>query len=344
MATKGITRNTPKSILAQYITQTRLATERVIMNAQSPEECKDEELTLKVLMWEIDVAHKYKLTPSALAMIKRLMPERSQGIIETLPGTGIWAMLDDSESTVVYFSSIPHAVTSYLECHPGTKITEKLAKLPAISQQWTLDVFRRGDNPRGYVYDASRQQWTLAQAEACVSGACEGIAIDQTDHFPNWYICNECAPVFQYWTSWFPVALMAINGDFAETEEKQEPDVITEQEIRKVRWPGSGRYRDVPVTHAYEIVTFDMSVKTRTHQPHRDHEPSSPTWLEQAIAAETVLYVSKRVGQSQRTFRHERYVNMRGKTIDVRAYDKRIPMSVKRLKQTIHNAIASKQE
>src|SRR5579859_2029064 len=112
MVTREITRNTSKSALAQYITQTRQFTEQLIMNAQSPEERKEEELSQKVLMWEIDVAHKYKLTPSALAMIRRLMPQRSQGNIATLPGTGIWAMLDDGQSTVVYFSSIPHAVTS----------------------------------------------------------------------------------------------------------------------------------------------------------------------------------------------------------------------------------------
>ncbi len=339
MTKKGVTQ---KSVLAQYITQTRQFTEQFAMRAQSPEERKDNELTYKVTMWEIDVAHKYILTPSALAMIDRLMPEHSRGLIETLPGTGIWAALDDPYDTVIYFSSIPHAISSYLEYHPSTKTTEKFEKLASLNWLWTLDVFRRGDNPRSYVYHADRQEWTLNQIAACSSGACSRTATDQNDAFANWYICDECMPIFQYWTSWFPVALMAINGDFAETEERPELDVVNEQEIRKVQRPKSGRYDDVTVTHTYEIIAFDMSVKTRASEHQYDHETSSPTWLEQAIANETVLYVSKHIAQTQRTFKHERYVNMRGKTIDVRSYDKRVPMSINRLKQTIHKVVASK--
>ena len=342
MVTREKTRNTPKSVLSRYITQTRQFTEQLIMNAQNPEERKEGELSQKVLMWEIDVAHKYKLTPSALAMIRRLMPQRSQGIIETLPGTGIWAMLDDGQSTVAYFSSIAHAITSYLECHPGVKMTQRLAQLSSCPWQWTLDVFSQDSLPRNYLYDANREQWTLAMSQGCASGACHATAIDQTDFFPHWYICDECMPTFEYWTSWFPVALMAIHGDFAQTEERQDLDLLTEQETRKVRRPGSGRYDNVALTHTYEVITFDMSVKTRMSQPPRDQQPSKPIWLEQAIAAETVLYVCKRIGQTQRTFKHERYVNMRGKTIDVHPYDKRIPMNIQRLKQTIHKAIASK--
>ena len=72
MVTREMTRNTPKSVLSQYVTQTRQFTEHLIMNAQNLEERKEGELSQKVLMWEIDVAHKYKLTPSALAMIRAL--------------------------------------------------------------------------------------------------------------------------------------------------------------------------------------------------------------------------------------------------------------------------------
>jgi hypothetical protein len=136
---------------------------------------------------------------------------------------------------------------------------------------------------------------------------------------------------------------MAVNGDFAETEERQDFPQFTEQETRKVRRPSSGKYDEVPVTHTYHVVSFDISMKKRTSShSSQSHESDEPTWLEQAMVDETVLYVSKHIAQTQRTFKHERYVNMRGKTIDVRSYDKRIPMSITRLKQTIHKVVASK--
>ena len=151
-----------------------------------------------------------------------------------------------------------------------------------------------------------------------------------------------CKPAFGYWTSWFPTALMAVNLDFADTEERQAPKRRTEQETRKKR-TGRG-YKETTVTHAYQVITFDISVKEEhviPPSPPEHREPSHPTWLEQAIHDEAVLYVDKHIEKFQRTFRHERYVNMRGKTITVCAHDKRIPMSVMRLKQTIYRAITT---
>jgi hypothetical protein len=345
----------PSSMLEKYITQTQEHFEEDLAKTRDPKKRKDLQLANSVSQWEVKCARKYKLTTSALAMIDRLKPERSQGIIETLPGTGIWIMCNDSLSTNFYFSCQSHAVTSYMEFHPHAKMTEDLAKLASRPWIWNMEVYTPGEYPaprsRCYLYDANRQLWTINNMDfpedgitPCPNHACEMTGVDQTG-FYNWYICDECKVYFDFFTSWFPVALMAINGDFAETEERQERRKFTQREMRKVRRPGSGlHYDNVPVTHTYHVVTFDMSVKSpASEQPLRDHQKNNgPTWLEQAIANETVLYVSKHIHQTQRTFRAERYVNMRGKTIDVRAYDKRVPMSVKRLQQTIHKAVASK--
>jgi hypothetical protein len=134
---------------------------------------------------------------------------------------------------------------------------------------------------------------------------------------------------------------MAVNLDFAETEERPKLKQFTEREIRKQK-TDRGTKEEVPVIHTFHVISFDITVKPYTpSQPIERGEPVHPTWLEKAIADETVLYVDKHIGETSRTFHHERYVNMRGKTITVTAHDKRIPISVKRLKQTIYQAIAT---
>ncbi|HEY4383310.1 MAG TPA: hypothetical protein VGN34_02385 [Ktedonobacteraceae bacterium] len=103
---------------------------------------------------------------------------------------------------------------------------------------------------------------------------------------------------------------MAVNLDFAETEVRQEPKRFTEREIRKKK--SEKGYKEAPVIHTFHVVTFDLSVKTQAPpiDPLDRDEPSHPTWLERAIQDETVLYVDKHIEQFQRTFKHERYVNM----------------------------------
>jgi hypothetical protein len=278
-----------------------------------------------------------------LAMIARLKPEKGPNALKALPGTGIWMMLDDNKFTNIYFSSVAHAATSYLESHPYATSKRKLPRtleiIVSLPWLWSLEVWALDSNPLSYVYDAERGRWTLNVSHRCPVNRCEKLAVDGRK-WPSWYICDVCRPAFEHWTSWFPVALMAVNRDFAETEERQEPKRFTEREIRQKR-EGKG-YKEVPITHTWNIITFDISVKPQTvSKEHVERgEPAHPTWLEQAIADETVLYVDKHIEQFPRTFKHERYINMRGKTIDICAHDKRIPVSVKHLKQTIYQAIA----
>jgi hypothetical protein len=337
---KHSTRPSCPSALLEYIGKTQQSFQRDIDDAQTPEERKDWRLTRNITLWEIDAAQKYRLTPSALAMIARLKPESGSSALKALPGTGIWMMLDDGKCSNVYFSSIAHAATSYLEVHPHIKEPPKLLDIIiARPWIWDLQIMAPGMHPLCYFYDADTGKWTLNKIDLCPTQRCEYLGIDSRG-WPGWYICDMCKPTFDYWTSWFPVALMAINLDFAETEERQEPKRFIEREIRKQK--ADQGYKETRVLHTFHIITFDISVKPHTiSKESLEHgEPVHPTWLERAIADETVLYVDRHIEQFPRTFRHERYVNMRGKTIEVQAHDKRIPVSVKKLKQTIYQAIA----
>lgn len=333
--------------LEEYVQNTQRSFDEDIARAQTAEERRGWITSRKISFWELDCAKKYRLTPSALAMIARLKPDRGSGRITTLPGTGVWLVLDNPEMSNLYFSSIPQAAISYVESHPHTVLDEKWQKVVSAPWQWTLDIMQLGKHPVSYAYHAERGLWTL-NMPLCYAGQCEMTGKD-AQGWPGWYICPECRPAFDFWTSWFPVALMAINGDFAETEERREPQIIKAYEPRGTRrgqHSGTSKYDEKPVAHSWHVVTFDISVKSLHSHPEesQEHEPLHPTWLERAIADEAVVYVAKHIQETQRTFRHERYVNMRGKTIDVRSYDKRVPMSVKHLKQSIYRAVAQKEE
>jgi hypothetical protein len=327
------------SALIQYIWQTEQSFARSIAQAETPEERRVKQLDRKVMLWEVEIARKYKLTPSALAMIARLKPSQSS-IIEELPGTGVWMRLDDEKDTNVYFSSVPLAYSAYRNLHPEVRLSAAQRKV-AERNQWDLEIMALNSHVLLYLYDANRQRWTLSNAHICYAQRCERISTDPADGFPFWYICDECMPTFQYWTSWLPVALMAINGNFAEREERQEPAIFRERETRTKRTERGPK--EVTVTHEYQIITFDISVKKSVTPLEGEErgEPEHPTWLERGLHDETILYVDKHIASTTRTFRHQRYVNMRGKTIDVAAYDKRVPMSLKRLQTTIYQAIAS---
>lgn len=329
------------SALLEYLAKTQQSFQRTIDAARTSEERKEERITCNITLWEADTAQKYHLTPSALALIARLKPEQGQGALKTVPGTGIWMSLDDGKCSNVYFSSLAHATTSYLEAHPALKtIPRQLDIIVARPWLWDFQVMAPGHHPLLYLYDAEKGRWTLNKADICTVRRCEHLGTDRRG-WPGWYICDVCKPAFDYWTSWFPVALMAVNLDFAETIEQPEPKRFAEREIRQKRTDRG--YKEIPILHTFHIITFDLTVKPHVpaKEPLEPSEPFHPTWLEKAIADETVLYIEKHIEESRRTFHHERYVNMRGKTITVSAHDKRIPVSVKRLKQTIYQAIVT---
>lgn len=330
--------------LEEYIAQTLAVMNAGIAQARTAEERKTERLHSNILLWEIDSAQKYILVPSAQAIIARLKPDKGEGHIATLPGTGVWMAIDKPERTNVYFSSIPLAASSYAECHKNVTLDAPMANLATSPWLWTLDVSWRDRPPVSYVYHANRGQWTFNASHKCPTGRCEFTG-QAADKWTGWYMCEVCRQDYDYWTNWFPVALMAVQGDFAETEERQAPATITTHEKRPYTRP-DGKREVKTMTHIWHIVTFDVSVKSHpAPTPEiQAHEIVHPTWLERAIEDETVLYVAKHIEQTQRTFHHERYINMRGKTIDVRAHDKRIPMSVLHLKQTLYHTIASKEE
>ena len=332
------TKLTPMTYLKEYTASTIQSFERNIAQATDPQERKDQRTYCNIMLWEADVAQKYLLKPSAISMIAQLMPPVSSRVL-TLPGTGVWIVLDTPKSTNLYFSSIPHATTSYLEAHPREQLPRGFQAVVNMPWIWNLEITAIGEHPLSYVYDAEKDLWTFNKIDLCPTKLCEKLSEDE-HKFSSWHMCDVCKPKFDYWTAFFPTALMGVNRDFAEEQEITAPVTRTERETRKRRTDQGTR--ETNISHTYHIITFDISIKPAPihTEPAEHHEISHPTWRERAIEEETILYVDKHIEEFERTYRHERYVNMRGKTITVQSHDKRVPRSVKRLKQTIYQAIA----
>jgi hypothetical protein len=135
------------------------------------------------------------------------------------------------------------------ESHPQKKIKtlpKTLEIVVSLPWLWSLETWEMDSPPLSYVYDADRGRWVLNVNHLCPVHRCEKLVVDERK-WPSWYICDVCRPAFEFWTSWCPVALMAVNRDFAEVEERREPKQLTEREMRQKR-EGQG-YKDVPVTH-----------------------------------------------------------------------------------------------
>ncbi|GHO87139.1 hypothetical protein [Dictyobacter formicarum] len=163
---------TPLAALKDYTAKTIASFEHTIAHAQTSQERRDARTTCNIMLWEVDTAQKYRIKPSALAMIAHLKPEQTSRVL-TLPGTGIWMMLDDAQSTNLYFSCIPHAVTSYLESHPREIMPQGLSTIAPHQQHWNLEITALGHHPLSYVYDAELGRWTLNTIDLCPTGRCE---------------------------------------------------------------------------------------------------------------------------------------------------------------------------
>lgn len=328
-----------------YLWKTQQACAREIANAATPEQRKAERQERDILFWEADCSQKYWLTPSALAMIARLQPERGAARIPALPGTGVWFALDDQLHTNAYFSSLPLAASSYIESHKHGPLLGEMAHTTGLLWLWTLDISRIDQAPLSYVYHSDRGQWAPNSSHHCSTGRCERTG-RASDGWIGWYVCEHCASLMEHWTCWLPVALMASHGDFAETAERREPAQFTTHEKHGPEHTDGKGLGAQHVTHTWRVISFDLSVKQppRPAPEQMEHDIQHPTWLELAIANETVLYIPKHIEECERTFHHERYTNMRGKTITVADYDKRIPRSVLQLRGTLYRAIASAEQ
>ena len=216
-------------------------------------------------------------------------------------------------------------------------------------QTWILTLLNEnGESPMSITYELGEYSaWRLTEMHECPIGHCKQIATPQEmferGMFTNWDACPSCQQFARYFSRWFPIALLAIVGEFAEEAEPIEREV-TETITRKEKRPNSGKYEEHTEEVHFKIITFDASVKHKPKAEAVATEPLlGPSWLDLAIEQHTVVYVKRGFGKSTRHLDPSRNPRWKAKRdVSVRAYQKRIPMTVANLQKVITRVVASK--
>lgn len=328
-------------------------------------------------------ALKYRLAASAQAMIEALRPrpllleEMSINIMTAvanhthqpdpdiatpvlhIPTAAIWMELEQpirtnaGEICGLFFTCADREIERRLE-QPQTPIMQetlkKAGKLAHEDYRWSLHFIDRDGTPRSvYQYFETSQKWEIIpDGDPCPLDECE-VDEETSDLTGRVYKhvspCIFCGTILAYWRSWFTTALLASQGEFAATEEREWPRARVETS-RKVKRPASGKYDEIQISHDYYLVSFDASVRrVRKAAPEQEREATPRgSWVEAAreVDMESVVYVRHEFGKSERKLDPERNPRWKQKrTVEVKAYAKSVPMRVDNLQKRIIRVVAS---
>lgn len=167
-------------------------------------------------------------------------------------------------------------------------------------------------------------------------------------------LCDECKAHIMFWAFWIILALLMIEGNFATSPDLAEYPEQVEAVRRKVEQKSSNPKKKnrkyIEERQVWHLITFDACLKklgrsveaTAGGEPHETRE----SWLQKALELDpdSVIYLDRHIAPASRTFRHPRFTRMQGKTIEVREYEKRIPVKVKELMSKITRVVASAYE
>ena len=214
---------------------------------------------------------------------------------------------------------------------------------------WTLSLLGEdGVTVFQMLYDVTARRWRFSETHVCPARACTkheeaGVTI--------WQHCEGCRRALAYFGRWMAVALLMMAGEFAASEEPVMREV-REEICYKEQRAGSGKYEEKRLRVGWRVVTFDVSVQRRKaagrieeEAPHAQKEAKGPSWLEVAVEKGTVVYVHRRFGKSTRRLDPARNTRWKyAREVPVKAYQKRVPMSVERLSKLIVRVVASTEE
>lgn len=361
-----VTRKT-RSLLAGYYTARRLRFERgyaeLAKLGAGSAEMRTAAAVERSILLAVGRARYYLFEDSALALVARLMMEpqgRSGTHIREMPQMHLFARFaspiqpEDYEPVWGLFFADPASAFRALVAQDTSAralFTDQLYR-PGEALPWTLSLLgANGDTIVNLLYDTESSAWCLPEAHVCPAGACTLTPTPaQVTGVPGaaavWSVCPGCAALRDYFARWVPIALLAVAGEFATTEEP----VLREQSeevVYKEKRPGSGKYDEKRVRVGWQVLTFD-AVAVRRRAPDDAAGPDAaekPSWLDLAIERGAVLYVRRSFGKSTRRLDPTRNARWKyAREVPVRGYSKRVPMSVERLSHTITRVVASGEE
>jgi len=175
-------------------------------------------------------------------------------------------------------------------------VTERAKALAEEEHRWLLDLISpERERVVSLAFDRESLVWSVSPTHRCPFALCSGTSERE--------VCAICAHWRRAWSLRFPLMLMVKDQLFAESR------VVTETVLRRVPRERSDKKRTVAVPVSSRVI----DASTKTVREVRQALFPRGSWLTRH-APDEIAYVDTRVRPFTRTYRSERYVNMRGQT------------------------------
>lgn len=176
--------------------------------------------------------------------------------------------------------------------------------------------------------------WTVPKAYVCPNGACSE---EHGETEPLFTLCTSCQERASHHTSWIAVALRMIAGDFQEQVEIREPEEVLETSTKEVVDEMTGEIKQKPILRRFTVIRYYDACRSRSGKP----ETKRGSWMDDKPFAESeyevnpnaIIYVQIQPRDHERTYRHDRYVQMRGKTQHIDPKPRLQPMTIATFRQ-----------
>lgn len=179
-----------------------------------------------------------------------------------------------------------------------------------------------------------RGNWTVSKEHTCPEQRCQ---VENAETGRVFHLCEVCQERATHYTSWLAIALRMLAGDFREQVEVRKPEELLETSTRTVRDKITGEEREKHVLYRFKVIRyFDACVR-------RDGQPQTKrgSWMANRPLAESeyevnpaaIIYVMIQPRKYQRTYRHHRYIHMKGKTQQIDPDVRAQPMTMATFRQ-----------
>lgn len=261
----------------------------------------------------IDRSHKYLWMQSAWTMTEALR-HNTDGTSLQLPENHVYIELEQ----------------------PRQLHGQDIAAFSFFRQQeqcWTLSLIDpTGQTVWKAIYENS--EWKLPHGYVCPQQACQ---TEKQGDITTYLLCSACQEHIHDYTSWITTALRMIHGDFQEEVEVKEPEYVVETTSKRVYDNEAKQVKNVKVRYRYRVIRyFDASRTSVTHpQTKRGSWMANRPIAKDAneVNPEAIIYVRIQPKEHDRTYRHQRYTNVRGKTQHIEPPPRLQPMTIATFRQ-----------
>ena len=275
---------------------------------------------------QIEQAQKFLWMHSAQTMAEALLPGVGDDALLRLPQNPVYIEFEQPRP----FAGIQVAACSFL-CLSADERTKR--------SRWRYTLI--ADNGAAartlfYAFDGRKQQgrWSLPGDDVCPENRCRR---DEPSAGQLFTLCPACQAWIDHVTAWITVALRMLAGDFQERVELRQPEEVLETSKQLVRDEQTGETKEKTILHRFRVIRYYDACVRRENSP----QTRRGSWMSDRPLAESeydvnphaIIFVQIEPRDYERTYRHERYVHMRGKSQYIDPKARLQPMTIATFRQ-----------